>query len=293
MIVHDKKNEKSIVLDYIIALVPLIIFGLYKNGYLMYQKNLISLSKIFYPLIYSLISILGYTLYILGKEKHFQLNYEFINFLVFSLMISWNTNIYIYTIMVIFLVIISFFKKEWQFSEVSLLKLLMTGFFLGNFNYNYANTLELNYNYSYNYWDILLGHQIGPWAGTSFIFLIWAFIYLSYRKSIKSLIPLVSYLCYFLLIGGDFLINKKFDFNFLFNANVLFAFIFVASNNFHSPNTKMKKIIYSGFIGILAALFSKFLSYYDGVYLAILIGSILLNFSKIKIKLPKNKGNKA
>ena len=40
---NDKESTGKLYLNYIIALSPLIIYGFYKNGILVYQRNLISL----------------------------------------------------------------------------------------------------------------------------------------------------------------------------------------------------------------------------------------------------------
>ena len=52
-----KKTINSLVIQNISLLIPLIIYAIYKNGYLIYQKELISIISIFKPLYLVLISI--------------------------------------------------------------------------------------------------------------------------------------------------------------------------------------------------------------------------------------------
>ena len=51
---HNKNNLKKIIISYILALIPLYLYGFYKNGIILYNKDYISLFgmfKIFYLLI--------------------------------------------------------------------------------------------------------------------------------------------------------------------------------------------------------------------------------------------------
>lgn len=275
MYIHTKKKEAFIVIDYLIAFIPLIIYGIYKNGYLIYQKGLIDFFAIFKPLIFIGISLIGYTIYIYLKEKRFKLNYELINYLVFSLIFSSNTNYLIYTIGIILLIILNLVFKDSKFNEVALLKILLVGLLIAKFNYTYANILEANYSYSYNYWDLLMGHQIGAWATTSFVLILISLIFLIYQKSIKGIIPVFSYLFYFIFTALYLLISQKFNFYLLFNPNILFAFVFVASNYFHTPNARKYQFLYSLLLGILTVIFTNILNYNEGVFLAIFLLSIL------------------
>ena len=46
-----KYENKDIIKNYIILLIPLVLFSCYKNGYILYSKNLVTLLYIFKPLI--------------------------------------------------------------------------------------------------------------------------------------------------------------------------------------------------------------------------------------------------
>ena len=55
---HFHKNLKSILVCYFCSLIPLVIYGIYKNGFLLYQKDYISILGLFRPLYFVLIPFL-------------------------------------------------------------------------------------------------------------------------------------------------------------------------------------------------------------------------------------------
>ena len=59
---HAKKEIKENVIIYILALIPLYLYGIYKNGVLLYTKNLINFISIFKLPFLALIGIIAYFL---------------------------------------------------------------------------------------------------------------------------------------------------------------------------------------------------------------------------------------
>ena len=54
---HNKENIAKIIKRYLLCLIPLVLYGLYKNGFLLYSRDLISLFESFKIIILLLISI--------------------------------------------------------------------------------------------------------------------------------------------------------------------------------------------------------------------------------------------
>ena len=48
---NKKLSNKEIVKNYLFLLIPLVLFSCYKNGYILYNKNLVTLLYVFKPLI--------------------------------------------------------------------------------------------------------------------------------------------------------------------------------------------------------------------------------------------------
>ena len=45
--IHEKNDNKRSVFIYLISLIPLIMYGIYKNGILLYQNHYINLINVF------------------------------------------------------------------------------------------------------------------------------------------------------------------------------------------------------------------------------------------------------
>ena len=56
--IHYYKDRRHLINTYYLALLPLIIFSIYKNGILLYTNNLINFSHILIPLYFYIISII-------------------------------------------------------------------------------------------------------------------------------------------------------------------------------------------------------------------------------------------
>ena len=95
---HTKENISIIVKKYLLCLLPLIIYGIYKNGYLLYSRNLISFPEIFKIVYLLLISFCVYLIInkLIFKKSFWSLDLVFI--LVIPLFMPSNINIVIYTL---------------------------------------------------------------------------------------------------------------------------------------------------------------------------------------------------
>ncbi len=297
--IHSKIKVQNIVRDIIFSLLPLVIYGCYKNGYLVYQKNLIPFWLIFKPLILFGGSFIIYELYNLIRYHKLFLDYGLVPYLVLSMVVSPQISLKLYFLVItIFLLIDKLIFRKLTFNRSALLKLGLGIWAYLKHNYEYANLLEQKGNFLYNYFDLLMGHQIGGIASTSIIIAVIGYFILSYRQDIKDLIFKISYGTFFIGSLIMMLYEKNFNFTILFNANVIFALIFVAMDDISSPNTRGGLIIYSLLIGLLTLTFSYFTNYYAGVYLAILLtsfgGNIYDRLANLRIfpkKSKKNKGN--
>lgn len=99
--IKSKNDTKKMMLNVLIALVPIILFSIYKNGYLPYTHNKTDLFGLFYPLIFilvgSLTSLIAETIYALitKKKGYFKRSYGFMPGLFLSLILPLKTPILI------------------------------------------------------------------------------------------------------------------------------------------------------------------------------------------------------
>lgn len=280
-LIHSEKGKNKIIGETCLLILPLFLYALYKNGYLLYQRNLITLLEVFKPLLYLGISLGIYGIVKLIFKHHLVIEYDLIYYLLISLMIMPNTNIYYFSIVIIIWTIsFNLLLKKIPINQLALLKLILSLIAFLNNSYEYRNLLEISHGFSFNYFDLLIGHQVGAIGAINIILIGIIYLVLSYRQNIKSLIPIASYMTF--LIGSLIweLYTNEFIFENIVNANVIFALVFVATDNMSSPNGKIAEIIYSVVIGILTIIFSLTLNYFEGVYLAILIAGIFKNLDE-------------
>ena len=95
--IHYEKDKSSLIHAYYLALIPLFLFGFYKNGILLYQNELISFIDMFIPLYFYGISILiGFLIAMIRKDS----KKEYILYgLILACTISMNTNMIFYPIL--------------------------------------------------------------------------------------------------------------------------------------------------------------------------------------------------
>lgn len=278
---HYGKDKNSLVKAYFIALIPLLLFSFYKNGILLYQNKLISFIDMFIPLYFYIISVLvGFLVAHLNKsDKREYVLYA----LILACTISINTNMLLYPIVLfVSLFIASFLQKKKEFNLLASTRILLILALLLN-SYSYMNVAEKIEAFNYNYLDIFIGYGVGGLASNSLFFCLLAFLILSFNKFYKKVIPIASSFSAFIVFILLFFITKnEIYLENLLNGSLYFAFVFVGTDLYVSPYTKMGKIIYGLVIGLFTALLSIFVPIYEASYLVILLVSLFFPiFDKI------------
>ncbi len=94
---HYEKDQKSLVKAYYIALIPILLFGFYKNGIMLYQNNYVSFGDALIPLYFYFISaVVGFLVAFITKEKRSQIIFYA---LLISCSVSINTNMFLYPVL--------------------------------------------------------------------------------------------------------------------------------------------------------------------------------------------------
>lgn len=226
--IKTKNKASNIMNNLLIALVPIILFAVYKNGYLLYKNDQTDVFGIFYPLIFILVSmftsILTEYLYtiIIKKEKNVTLKnnikttFSLFPGLFLALISSINTPIWLLILGSFLATILG--KLLWGglgHNKINpalvghiLIVLIMS--ILIKDGSNYLNTLEQSKFQALpltdatkivgtydnlvkpfgNLWDFFFGVIPGGVGNTSVFLTIIAFLYLVYKKALKWIIPL-------------------------------------------------------------------------------------------------------
>lgn len=280
-----KLSTKDLVLREIYLLIPFIFYSLYKNGYLIYSKGLISGVMIF-KIIYLVLISLGIK-FVLDfiKYRHLKIDYNLIYAILVPMIVPYNINLVLYSIVFLISYLISFFLSKylkWNAICFSYLLIILGEYLI--FGLDFRTPLEINYEFSFSLVDLLMGRLTGGIASTSIFFSLLAFTILIYNFYYKKDIPLSLNLTYIILTFIYFLITK--DSHFILNSEVIFASIFIAPLPEYSPFKRGWQIIYGILIGIITFIITITFNSVISVYLAIFIVS-LLNFVKIRQNLSK------
>ena len=250
--IHYQKDKNSLIHTYFVAIIPLLFFGFYKNGLLLYQNDLISFQDIFIPLYFPLISIfVGLFIGIIQKRNKKEM---ILISLLLSCTVSINTNLIIYALVLFAtLFITSVIQCKFAFNYISLVRIMLVLALIFN-SYSYLNVAEKIDAFHYNWFDKFWGYTAGGIFTSSIFFLIISFIILNFNKFYKRVIPIFSSLSHVLILGLLFMITKNtFYLNNILNGTTYFAFVMIATSTY-TPNTKKGMIIYAIMIGVITSI---------------------------------------
>lgn len=272
---------------YLLSLIPLILYAIYKNGILAYNRHLIGFLGIFKPLYLVILgSLICYTyLYISNKyihknkdiKKEFKNSYEIIYVIILTLSLPIKTPILFYTLSVLIYLLGSDYLKRFKINVLSIVRLLLILMLVLLNKYTYMNVYEDNILTAYTTFDMFFGRIVGSMGGVSSVLLIISYLILLFNPSYKREIPIFIVVTYFIVsLGfGMFTHDIKDVLKLMLTNEVLFPSIYVATVSLASPILNNKKIIYGVGIGILGFVLARFMGK-EGIYVAIVIMNIIL-----------------
>lgn len=282
----SKLNNCSLKNIYLAILLPIVLYSVYKNGYIPYNKDLCSIFTMFKPLILFIISIiLGYIfdyiyykLFINDPNYKLRLNSSYTTYYsaLFSLILPVNINylLFIFFLLIYLLAISSFRNTKLNILAVIRLVLVLSLIFLHVYSYNnlYENSIVTNYTTL----DVFLGHSISSIGSASTFIIILTYLFLLVVPTYKKNIPLEIILSYFImiLISSFFGFSIKEEIKLMLINEIFFASVFVATLPNYSPYTLRKELLYSILIGVLGFVFCK-LYLHEGIYISILISNLI------------------
>ena len=265
--IDNRETISKININIIISLIPLLMFGFYKNGIKIYLNDLVNIIDMFKPLIFDIlgfgIGILSsyiYERFIIKRSIHLfkdSLNdfYPLYGLLIASI-ISINTSYILFTITTFIILFISKFFKKSTPNVVALSFLILLLIMDITKGFTFLNSFENKGVFHLEPIDYFLGMGSGGINTTCTILLVISIIILFriiyYKKEI-AIISISTYiLCIFIygLVASDL----KLILESIFSNGLLFNLIYVAPLSMFSPCTYKGKIIYSVLIGIITFL---------------------------------------
>ena len=265
--IKSNNSIKRISYIYLLSLLPLILFGFYKNGIKLYLKDYVNILGMLKPLIFIIMGFVIGVLVNILYERLIKKNKDKLSDIIFSSfhpiygiliasIISINTNLILFSLVTFIVLFISKFIKNNKINYVCLVSLII--FFIMNIfgKFSFLNIYESSNNFNLNAIDYMFGRGSGGIFTTNILLLIISFIVMYYTKTYKKNIAIFSSIT-FIILAIIYLIIKNDIGNImymLFSNGILFSFIFIATEPISSSYTKKGKTIYGILVGILTFL---------------------------------------
>lgn len=286
--IRSNKSIKTITLTKILFLLPLIIYGFYKNGIYLYKEHYITFIEIFRPLIYVFIGasvgILTNIIYerLVHKNKSdidsiiyssFHLEYG----IIIGCLVSINTNVLIYTLCISAI----FFISKFFNNRINIMCFALIAIYLIDGS-SFLNINEMSKTFSREFMDYLIGRYPGGVASTHVILIILGVFGLYITNNIKADISVSALLTAFILFGAYSLISDSNFANIFFSNNLVMLYSFVATDTKTSCYTRKGMIFFGVLIGVLTFLL-YFISPTISPVASILIVSLFNNLIDRKV----------
>lgn len=250
--VREETNIKKIISYLYISIIPLLIFGFYKNGIKSYDGI-----YILHPLILDLVGFASGTVVsiILEKKKPLTSFYPFYGLLSASLVFP-NTSIIVFGLICF---ISLFIYKKINKNNVNIVCVIaLIVILISNFYETSYLNLVINSNTNLDGLDYLLGKGSAGLNASCTLLSLASYLYLSTKAFYKREIPLYSFLTYSILmvIYLSFIGDINSLFVRLLSNGTIFSLVFVSTMGTTSSYTKRGRICYALILGILLFILS-------------------------------------
>ncbi len=250
--VREETNIKKIISYLYISIIPLLIFGFYKNGIKSYDGI-----YILHPLILDLVGFASGTLVsiILEKKKPLTSFCPFYGLLSASLVFP-NTSIIVFGLICF---ISLFIYKKINKNNVNIVCVIaLIVILISNFYETSYLNLVINSNTNLDGLDYLLGKGSAGLNASCTLLSLASYLYLSTKAFYKREIPLYSFLTYSILmvIYLSFIGDINSLFVRLLSNGTIFSLVFVSTMGTTSSYTKRGRICYALILGILMFILS-------------------------------------
>ncbi len=297
---HGNNSVLNINKKYIITFIPLILFGLYKNGYILYVNKLTTILGLLKPLIIPVAGfIVGYLIsFIVNNLKYKKSGRVLENYLlpiqttIISMMMPINVNVYIFVIVLLSFSFINFFffqKRKYNINFIALttIVIIVLSSLINNTSISslFINSYESSRELNHSMYRMFLGYNSSGISVTNTILVIIGYGYLSlnisYKKEITFYLSIgfiiITLISMFLRINLSELIRNT------LNSSFIFMLVYVATDSKSSPYNQLGIIFYSILIiifTILLSLISFELSLISSILIISLITPLLVRIFK-------------
>lgn len=261
---------------FFLAVIPLLIYGLYKNGYLLISNHYITTRMLIKVIIYPLISILiAYLLGLIFKKN----KKELLKFgIIAGLTAPYNFNMIAYFSIVIgVMFLLMYVPNRLKINEPAL---LITILIILNSIYNNSvifNPMELTNQYKFSLFDLFFGRGVSFIYTSSIFWLLVSYLILTNIKTYKRNIFIYEFITYLICFFIYVICTKDFTSSAIIflNGITFFSFIFLSPVNTSSPSINFEMKVYAIFTSLLSFILVFILKIFTGAVIAVLISSII------------------
>ena len=138
---------------------------------------------------------------------------------------------------------------------------------------------------------LFVGKGVGAIGTTSALCALIGYLILMFNKYYKKEIPIIAFLGYAIVACVLYFVGKIGAMDILrnlFNSGFIFAIVYVLSLSNATPVVRTGRVLYAFFVGLICGILVNVNHLYIGVYITILIGSLLVPiFNKFKFTIGK------
>lgn len=289
-------------LFYLLSLLPVIIFGYYKNGIVPVQKGVIPFwfgtQYFVIPIVVLFLSYVFEIYYytVIKKEEGMSSVYNsidpFVNVLCYLVTGPMHKLYITIPIMVVVDVLLKFIDNKVTVNQVALYKCILVGILALMGVKSYANLYELELVDAVTKPSLLfIGKGIGAIGTTSTLCALIGYLILIFNKYYKKEMPLIAFLGYVVVASILYFAGKIGFYDILrnlFNSGFIFAIVFVLSLSNATPVVRTGRVLYAFIIGLLCGVFVNVSHSFIAIYITILVASLLVPlFNKFKFTVGK------
>lgn len=282
----SKLTNTKIIIIYYLVIIILSSYATYKNGIILYQKELIKLISVFKPLLMVLLAI-GITYFInylfhkiFRKQSYnYKEDYAPLFMALITLSLPLNINILLFIIIILIINIIKLFYNIEFINYYNITKILIVIILFIIGKYSYLTIYDTNVETNFSTLDLFLGRGIGGLATSNILLLIICYFIMLLNESFKKEIPIISIISYIItLVVFDLIVknNVIIDIKSFITSGFTFGSIFIATIPMYSPIKHKSIVIYSVLIGIISFIINKIFNIYDSIFIAIFITNIII-----------------
>ena len=274
----ETRNENL----FYLAVAPLFIYGIYKNGYLLYTNKYINLFEVFKVAMYPLISILiGYLIGLIFKNK----KSELLKFGVLAgLVAPFDFNMIAYfSICIGMMFVVALVPNHLKINNIAF---LCTILIILNKVFNNSiifNPMEITNMYKFTLFDLFFGRGASFLYTSSVFWLLISYVILTFIKTYKKNIFIISSITFIVFSFIYMFITKTYLNNLilLLNGTSFFSFIFIAPINESSPSISNEITIYSILVGLISFILVFIFKVYTGAIITVFALSIIYRIYNI------------